>query len=210
MPATRLIIASKSLRADPAGMNTADLMQMRLEGSLTAVSSLRTLLPNIAAAADALIERLRRGGTIYTAGNGGSAAQALHLAEELIGRYRENRKALRAVCLNADPTALTCIANDFGFDQVFSRQCEAMLMADDALVVLSTSGRSQNVIQALTCANSRGSLAVGILGKDGGPCRMLCDHSIVVPATDSAFIQDAQQVAIHLICEAMEQAFLMP
>lgn len=205
MPTTRTIVATKS--PDTAGMNTAEMMRTRLEGSLSTVTSLRSLLPEIAAATDALIDRLKRGGTIYTAGNGGSAAQALHLAEELIGRYRGNRRALRAACLNADPTALTCIANDFGFERVFARQCEALLTADDALVVLSTSGKSQNIIQALEVAASRGSLAVGLLGKDGGSSSRLCQHAVVVPGADSAFIQDAHQVAIHLICEAIEHAF---
>ena len=205
MPTARAIVAPQS--TDSTGMNIAELMRARLEGSLSSVTSLRTLLPEIAAAIESLIDRLKRGGTIYTAGNGGSAAQALHLAEELIGRYRGNRQALRAVCLNADPTALTCIANDFGFEQVFARQCEALLTADDALVVLSTSGQSQNLVRALETARSRGSLAVGLLGKDGGECRRLCTHAVVIPIADSAFIQDAHQVAIHLMCEAIEQAF---
>ena len=141
---------------------------------------------------------------MYTCGNGGSAAQALHLAEELIGRYRSNRPPLRAVCLNADPTALTCIANDFGFDQVFARQCEALLTPGDVLLVFSTSGKSPNLIKALEISRTRGCTAIALLGKDGGECGVLCDQALIVAADDSAHVQEAHLVVLHLICEALE------
>jgi len=157
--------------------------------------------------AELIIESLKAGGTVYTAGNGGSAAQALHLAEELIGRYRGNRPPLRAMCLNADPTALTCITNDFGFEQVFARQCEAMMSPGDVLVVLSTSGQSPNIVNALKIAGDRGGSCLGLLGNSGGEAAPLCDRSIVIASADSATIQDAHQVAVHLLCEAIELAF---
>ena len=119
----------------PTG-SLAALIDARLDGSLAAVGSLREQVDRIRALGDAVIGRLRAGGTLYTAGNGGSAAQALHLAEELIGRYRGDRPALPALCLNADPTALTCIGNDYGFERVFARQCEALLGAGDVLAVI--------------------------------------------------------------------------
>lgn len=180
------------------------LFQSRLEGSIGAVSGLRDLFPVIVAATEAMLNGVRSGRTIFTAGNGGSAAQALHLSEELIGRYRGNRPAHAAVCLNADPTALTCIANDFGFDEVFARQCEALLERGDVLIVLSTSGKSANIIAALNVARQRGATTIGLLGGDGGSCAPLCDHAIVVPAADSAHVQEAHQVVIHLLCEAAE------
>lgn len=180
------------------------LFGQRLEGSLAAISSLRAQLPKITAIAQAIGERLARGGTIHTCGNGGSAAEALHLAEELIGRYRGDRPPHRAVCLNADPTALTCIANDFGFEAVFARQCDALLDSNDALVVFSTSGNSENIVQALRAAKRRETLAIGLLGKDGGRCLGLCDLALVVAAEDSAHIQEAHQVVLHLICESLE------
>jgi D-sedoheptulose 7-phosphate isomerase len=207
-------------------MSTKRLFEERLQGALAAVASLRDQLDVLSLIADALIARLKAGGTLYTAGNGGSAAQALHLAEEFIGRYRSNRPPLRAVCLNADPTAVTCIANDFGFDQVFARQCKALLTERDVLIVLSTSGNSPNIVNALQAARDRGALAIGLLGNDGGRCRALCDHAIVVghtPASpgskaspsgqaaahakDSAHVQEAHQVALHLLCEAAERWF---
>ncbi len=182
----------------------AALIDARLDGSLAAVGSLREQVDRISALSEAVIGRLRAGGTLYTAGNGGSAAQALHLAEELIGRYRGDRPALPALCLNADPTALTCIGNDYGFERVFARQCEALLGAGDVLAVLSTSGKSANLIEALQVARRVGAMTVGFLGSPETPCASLCDHAIHVPGNDSAHIQEAHQVAVHLLCELIE------
>ncbi len=180
------------------------LLLRRLEGSLSAIGGLRDQVDVIHGLARALIDRLRNGGTLYTAGNGGSAAHAMHLAEELIGRYRDDRRPLAAVCLNADPTAMSCIANDFGYEHVLSRQCAALLEASDALLVLSTSDRSANLVEALRIARERGALTMGLLGNDGGACSALCDHTITVDGTDSAHIQEAHQVLVHLICEVIE------
>lgn len=149
---------------------------------------------------------VREGGTVVTCGNGGSAAEALHLAEELVGRYRTNRPPIAATCLNADPTALTCIANDFGFDEIFRRPCEALLGPGDALVVFTTSGRSRNLVAALETARARGAATIGFLGGDGGAALPLCDASIVVPGPDSAAIQEVHQVLMHAVCEQFEPA----
>jgi D-sedoheptulose 7-phosphate isomerase len=183
---------------------THDLFARRLDGTLAAIESLRAMLPKIVGIAEALHERLQRGGTIYTCGNGGSADQAMHLAEELIGRYRGNRAPLRAVCLNTDPTALTCIANDFGFDQVFVRQCDALLREGDALVVFSTSGNSSNLVRALETARDRGALTIGLLGRDGGRCAAMCTHAAIVNSPDSAHVQEAHQAILHMLCERLE------
>lgn len=177
----------------------------RIEGALAAIGGLRDQVDAIRALTGAVTDVLATGGTLYTAGNGGSAAQALHLAEELIGRYRGDRGPLAAVCLNADPAALTCIANDFGFERVFARPCEALLADRDALLVLSTSGRSANLVEALSVARRIGAVTLGLLGGDGGACLPLCDHAVTVAAKDSAHIQEAHQVLIHLICEALEE-----
>ncbi len=182
---------------------TNHLLQ-RLDATIETLTALRDLMPDIIAGIAEVLAALDAGNTIYTCGNGGSAAQALHLAEELIGRYRGDRPALRAVCLNADATALTCIANDFGYENIFARQCEALLTEGDLLVGLSTSGRSPNIVKALETAHARGATSLALLGGAGGPCAERCDHKIIVPAADSATIQDAHQVLIHLICEAVE------
>jgi len=149
---------------------------------------------------------LAAGGTLFTCGNGGSAAQALHLAEELVGRYRSDREPLRAVCLCADPTSLTCIANDFGFDQVFARPLRALARPGDVLLVLSTSGRSPNLLRALEDARELGVHCLGLLGGEGGPALPLCHAAVTVHACDSAAVQEAHLATIHIICETLESA----
>jgi len=176
----------------------------RLDGTIQAIEHVRAHLDAVVEIGDALRERLRRGGLLATAGNGGSAAEALHLAEELIGRYRADRRPLRAISLVADPTALSCIANDYGFEAVFARQVEALLGPDDALVVFSTSGRSPNLLAALDAARDRGALTVGLLGRDGGPAAGRCDRALVIPGPDGAHVQEAHQVVLHLLCEMLE------
>jgi len=180
------------------------LIRTRLDGAAAAVASLRGQAGAVLALGRAIRAALERGGTVYTCGNGGSAAEALHLAEELVGKYRNPRPPRRAVCLAADPTALTCIANDFGFDQVFSRQVEALARPGDVVVGLTTSGRSANVRLAFEAARRKGATTVGLLGRDGGECRALCDHAVVLPGPDTGHIQEGHLVVVHLILEAVE------
>ncbi len=177
----------------------------RIAGSVAAIEGLRGHAQRIAEIATAVATSLESGGTLYTAGNGGSAAQALHLAEELTGRYRADRPPLAAVCLAADAAALTCIANDFGFEEVFARQCTALLKKRDVLLVLSTSGDSPNVVRALEVARVRRAVTIGLLGRSGGRSAALCDHCLIVDSTDAAHIQEAHQVVVHLICEIVER-----
>ncbi|NBX25066.1 MAG: SIS domain-containing protein [Planctomycetes bacterium] len=172
-----------------------------------AVEALEGQPQAIAKACEMLMQTLAGDGAVLTCGNGGSAAEALHLAEELTGRYRSNRPALRALCLAADPTALTCIANDFGFDQIFARQLEALGRWGDLLVLFSTSGRSANLLKALHAAKARGIATLGLLGGEGGPALPLCDHAIVVHGVDGAAIQEAHQMIMHILCEACEARF---
>ena len=178
----------------------------RVRRSADALSSLIPMADAVAEAGVALRDAVRRRATIYTCGNGGSAAQALHLAEELVGKYKHPRPPIPGLCLAADPTALTCIANDYGFEHVFSRQLEAFLRENDALVVLSTSGASENVVRALNVARERGALSIALLGNDGGPCRALADHPSIVPHDQSETIQEAHQLLLHLLVEAVESA----
>ncbi len=181
------------------------LITARIDGSLAAIRALRDQVDRICDIADVVVERLQGGGTLYTAGNGGSAAQAMHLAEELIGRYRGDRPAQRAIYLNADPSAITCIANDYGYEQVFARQCSALLTERDVLGILSTSGESTNLVEALRIARQRAAATIGLLGNSGGQCAGLCDYALIVPSEDSAHIQEAHQVALHLLCEIIDR-----
>ena len=179
-------------------MNIESHILDRIDASIRSVTSVRDLAPRVIEIGSALLTVLDGGGTIYTAGNGGSAAQAIHLAEELIGRYRGDRPPCRAVCLNADPAALTCIANDYGFESVFSRQAEALVRGGDALLVLSTSGRSGNIVRGLEAARAGGGLTAGLLGRDGGDCLDLCDHPLVVPGGRSICVTSPVITAFEL------------
>ncbi len=187
-------------------MNLTSHLKSRLQSSERVITSLVNEASKIAEVADALIECFRNHGTLYTCGNGGSAAEALHLTEELIGFYRSNKRAAqRAVCLNADPTAMTCIANDAGFENVFARQCESLITRRDMLLVLSTSGNSETIVKALEVAGRKSATTVGLLGAGGGRSMDLCDHAIVINSEDSAHIQEAHLVIVHLLCEAVEK-----
>lgn len=191
------------------------LITQRLDDAATVINALRDATDDIATITSVIIDRISTGGTIMAAGNGGSAVQAMHLCEELVGRYRDTRPALPAICLCSDAATMTCIANDFGWENVFKRQLEAhasftiddeedSAICNDVLVVLSTSGNSANINAALECANEMGIVTIGLLGKDGGESADLCDHSIVINAPDSAAIQDGHQVILHAICEIIE------
>jgi len=158
----------------------------------------------ITAIAEHLADCLRAGGRVLTCGNGGSLCDAMHFAEEMSGRFRDDRPAL-AVQAMADPTHLTCVANDYGFDRVFARGVEAWGKAGDALIVFSTSGKSPNLIAAVEAARARGLSVVGLLGRDGGPLRTACDHVIVVPGTTADRIQEVHIKIVHLLIELIEK-----
>lgn len=178
----------------------------RLEGTLSVLATLRALAEPIDTAREAVAASIAKGGTLYTCGNGGSAAQAMHLSEELIGRYNADRPAVRSICLNADPSALTCITNDMGWEQVFARQVEALVGPDDVLLAFSTSGNSPNVVRALEAATAKGATTIAFLGKGGGACAEpgRCQHPLVVDSSDTAHIQEAHLVLLHLFCERFE------
>lgn len=148
---------------------------------------------------------LKAGGKILTCGNGGSAAEALHLAEEMIGRFAKKRRPLRAICLSADPTAITCIANDYGFEQVFARQLEGLASKGDVLVALSTSGASANILRALEAAKKLGVRTIGLLGAPASPAEKLCDVAFTLKASHNAHIQELHLMVIHLILEQLDE-----
>jgi D-sedoheptulose 7-phosphate isomerase len=158
----------------------------------------------IVAIADRYERTLRGGGTLFFAGNGGSAADAQHLATEYVVRYQNNRPAMRAVALTTDTSLLTACANDMGFDEVFGRQVEALAEPGDTLVLHSTSGESPNVIRAAQAARARGVGVVAFLGKGGGQLKDLADATLVIPAIDTARIQELHLAIEHVICDLVE------
>lgn len=147
---------------------------------------------------------LRNRKTIFWCGNGGSASESSHLATELIGRFKGNRSALPSISLNADTTAITCIANDFGYDEIFARQLSGLGKTGDLLIVLSTSGNSSNVLKAVTQANLMGIQSIALLGKDGGFVKDKADYQIIVPSNETARIQEVHLLIGHTLCEIAE------
>lgn len=150
-------------------------------------------------------EALYNDGTLFCCGNGGSAADSQHMAAELVGRFKKNRKPLRSIALTADTSVLTCVANDFNYEDIFSRQVEALGRANDVLLVLSTSGNSENILRALKAAKRCNVKTIALLGKDGGKAKRYADLGIVIPSSSVARIQEAHILIVHILCEIIEQ-----
>jgi D-sedoheptulose 7-phosphate isomerase len=185
---------------DAAGILDRALREHRAAlDSLTAshATALESLAGDILAAWD-------RGGKLLVCGNGGSAADSQHLAAELAGRYRDDRPAWPAVALTTDTSALTAISNDFGFEQVFARQVEALGRPGDVLLVISTSGASPNCLAAVRTGRALGLRCHGLLGRDGGALAPLVDGALIAPAQDTPRIQELHLVLIHALCEVLE------
>lgn len=163
-------------------------------------SSVTAMAPDLERLGQAMLDCWKNGRKILTVGNGGSAADAMHLAEELVARFLKNRKGLAAIAL-CDPTVITCAANDFGFEQIFSRQLEAIGNAGDLLVVFTTSGNSKNILAAIDAAKNKGLITAGFLGKDGGQCRGRCDFQFIASSQLPHRIQEVHQILYHALCE---------
>lgn len=184
------------------------LIKKEIESNIqTAQKSLEILAPVIDNVAKCMIKALKDGKKILICGNGGSAADSQHFAAELTGRYKRERKGLKAIALTTDTSAITAIANDYSYDVVFSRQAEALLDSGDILIGISTSGNSKNIINALECANKLGCITISLSGKDGGKMKSVCDYSIVVPSNDTPRIQEIHILCIHILCEIVEKSF---
>ncbi|MGP9813680.1 D-sedoheptulose 7-phosphate isomerase [Rhodopseudomonas sp. NSM] len=172
--------------------------------AMTAAANDQALLSASRAIAAASIKALRDGRKILIAGNGGSAADAQHIAAEIIGRYRHNRPAWPAIALTTDTSALTAIANDYGFDRVFARQVEGLGQRGDVFIGITTSGRSPNILAALTVARERGLVTIGMTGPAGASMAALCDHLLVAPGAETALVQQIHLMAAHAICDEIE------
>lgn len=160
--------------------------------------------------AEAFLEAFRKGRTVFFFGNGGSAADAQHLAAEYVNRFRVDRRALPALALTVDTSVLTSIANDSSYERVFARQIEALGRTDDVAVGISTSGASPNVIAGIRQARQQGLVTVGFSGGDGGALLRECDHCVVVPAAGAARVQEMHLIAGHVICDIVEQELVHP
>ena len=164
-----------------------------------------TLSGNILEVANRIKSRLVRGGKLILMGNGGSAADCQHIAAELVGRFKKERRAIPAIALTVDTSSLTALGNDYGFDTIFERQVEALALENDAVVGISTSGNSENVVRALKKANAIGAETIGLLGNNGGKIIDVANLSIVIPSVDTARIQEVHITIGHIICELIEE-----
>ena len=155
-------------------------------------------------AAHKAVECLSSGGTIFWCGNGGSAADSQHLAAELVGRFKKNRRPLRSIALTTDSSVLTCIANDFSYGEIFSRQIEGLGEKNDLFFAISTSGNSENIQLALLAAKKIGMVSVALLGKKGGVAAGIADISLIIPSESTARIQEAHILIGHILCDLIE------
>ena len=180
------------------------LFLRNLDEHLQLMQVLGTLDAQVLAAGRRLAQVLGAGGKIMFCGNGGSAADCQHLASELTGRFIKDRRPLAGLALTTDSSALTCIGNDYSFDDVFARQVQGLGRTGDALIGISTSGNSANVLRAVEAAQAMGIYTLGLLGRDGGKLGALCDDSIVVPHGVTARIQEAHLLIGHTLCGLIE------
>ena len=160
----------------------------------------RQMLADIESVGNLIIQTIRQGHKVLLCGNGGSAADAQHIAAELVGRFVTDRMGLPAIAMTTDTSILTAVSNDYGFDYIFERQTEALGVAGDMLIGLSTSGNSPNVERALLRARSLGLTTVGLLGRDGGKCKDLCDYSFIIRHSEAARIQEMHIPIGHILC----------
>ncbi len=185
-----------------------DMIKVEFEAhQKTIEATIEKLIPDVEAASKMLIDTLKNGNKILLCGNGGSASDAQHIAAELTGRYKSERRGLPGIALNTDTSALTAIANDYGYDRVFDRQVEALANRGDLLIGISTSGNSANVISALKMAKELGCKSIGLSGRDGGTMNEVCDLNIVVPSDDTPRIQEMHILIGHTLCQAVDDAF---
>ena len=176
-----------------------------IEGSNVLRQTAYSLAPNIVTVAEHIINTLQNGGKVLTCGNGGSAADAQHFAAELVGRYQRERPGWSAIALTVDSSVLTSLCNDYGFEQVFARQVQALGRPGDILVAISTSGRSKNVLAAVEAASALCIRTVGLTGQGTSKLGEIVDHHLPIPSTNTAFIQQAHIAVIHIICELVEE-----
>ena len=183
-------------------------IEREIQESIAVKEQLVGVAQLIADAARLIIASMRNGGKLIVFGNGGSAADAQHLSAELVGRYRQNRKAFPAIALTTDSSALTSISNDYGFDTIFSRQLEALGKSGDVVVAISTSGNSPNVLQALATSKKLGIPSIGLTGKSGGKLRSSVDVCVSVPSDSTPRIQEAHSLIIHILSGIVEEVMV--
>ncbi len=186
-------------------LNTQEKIRNYILSSSEIVDSSISLAPNIEKSITAIVKCLRKGNKVVLFGNGGSAADAQHIAAELIGRFSINRKSLPAIALSDNPSTITAISNDFSFDLVFSRQCESLISKGDIAIGISTSGNSLNVKKGINTSKKNGATTIALLGNKGGTIKKFVDIPLIVNSTSTPHIQEVHRIIYHVICEIVEK-----
>ena len=181
------------------------IIQSHIKEHQDVLVSLKSVIDSLESIAEVLINCLKGENTIFWCGNGGSASDSQHLAGELIGRFVGNRRPLRSIALATGGAEGSCIANDFGYDDIFSRQIDGFGKEGDVLIGITTSGNSQNVINALNAAKSKKMKTIGLLGKGGGKALEAVDHAIVIPSNTTARVQEMHIMIGHILCDLIEE-----
>lgn len=184
-----------------------DIISM-FNSSINEIEKSKELTEKINLATNKILDAIRSGNKIVTFGNGGSAADAQHIAAELIGKFKIKRKSIPSISLTTDSSILTSLANDFSYDVVFSRQCESLISSGDIVLGISTSGNSNNVFEGLKTANDKGAFTIGLLGNDGGKIKNIVNLALVVTSSDTPKIQEVHRIIYHIICEIIEKNFI--
>jgi D-sedoheptulose 7-phosphate isomerase len=186
-------------------MNTqTEFLLKELQAHTDMFAQLQSLFPQVVAVADEMRATMKRGGKILIMGNGGSAADSQHIAAEIVGRYKKERRGLPAIALTTDTSILTSVGNDYGYDYIFARQIEALCRPEDLVIGITTSGNSKNVVNAIIEANAIGATTVGLTGGTGGKLSELCRFNLVMPSSDTPRIQEAHIFIGHSLCGMLE------
>ena len=186
-------------------LNTQQKIRNYILSSSEVVHGSVLLAPSIEKSIVAIVKCFRKGNKVVLFGNGGSAADAQHIAAEFIGRFKINRKSLPAIALSNNSSTITAISNDFSFDMVFSRQCESLISKGDVVIGISTSGNSLNVKKGINASKKNGAITIGLLGNKGGSIKKCVDIPLIVDATETSHIQEVHRIIYHVICEIVER-----
>jgi D-sedoheptulose 7-phosphate isomerase len=185
-------------------MDYVDYLKGEHEAHVAMFAALEPLFPLISEVGIAMQSCIQNGGKVLLCGNGGSAADSQHIAAEIVGRFKKERKGLAAIALTTDTSIITSVGNDYGYDYIFARQIEGLCRAEDLVIGITTSGNSANVVNAIEAANATGATTVGLTGGTGGKLNTLCTYNIVVPANVTARVQEAHIFIGHCLCEILE------
>ena len=186
-------------------MDLSNQITQIFEQSIDTLNKSVSLTSDINNAINLITDSIQNGNKLIIFGNGGSAADAQHIAAELIGRFKLERKSLPAIALTTDSSILTSLGNDYSYDVIFSRQCESLVLKNDVVIGISTSGNSKNVELGMISAQKNGAKTIGLLGNDGGIIKSISDISIIVNSNDTAHIQESHRVIYHIICDIVEK-----